>query len=274
MVGQIDQKNSLTGVLNVDSKTSFDRAQKISMNDEINLKNSEKSPWLAAALSAAVPGAGEFYTENYMKSVVFIAVEAAAITVSIVYNKKGDDQTNFFQDYADQNWSVVRYAKWTLTNAKSINGDVNPSQYNVFYANGTVNWSELNRLEEAIGGYYSHKLPYHGEQQYYELIGKYPQYNVGWQQFGDNPNTPYTYGDALVPQFHEYAQMRGKANDLYNVASKAIIIVVVNHVISAIDAAWSAHNYNKDLELHASLEQFNDGFKTVYYPQLNLQFRF
>ena len=274
VLAQTEQKNSLSGVLNIDSRTSFNQSQKISFNDENNLKVSEKSPWLAAGLSAVVPGAGEFYDESYIKSIAFIAIEAAAITVSVIYNKKGDDETNVFQNYADQNWSVVRYAKWTVTHANSINSGVDPTQYKVFYANGTVDWNELNRLEEAIGGYYSHKLPYHGEQQYYELIGKYPQYNVGWQQFGDDPNKAYTYGDPLVPQFHDYSEMRGKANDLYNVASKAIVVVVVNHIISAIDAAWSAHSYNKDLELHASLEQFNDGFKTVYYPQLNFKINF
>ena len=273
-LGQTNQKKSLTGILNFDSKTSFDHSNKVSLNDQNNLKSSEKSSWLAAGLSAVIPGAGEFYSESYIKSIAFIAIEAAAITVAIVYNKKGDNQTSYFQNYADQNWSVVRYAKWTVANASSINSGVDPTQYKVFYANGTVDWNELNRLEEAIGGYYSHKLPYHGEQQYYELIGKYQQFNVGWVQFGDDPKTPYTYGDPLVPQFHQYAEMRGNANDLYNVAAKSIIIVVVNHVLSAIDAAWSAHSYNKNLEMHTSLEQFNDGFKTVYYPQLNFKINF
>ncbi len=272
--GQNEQKNSLTGVLYFDSRASFNYANKISVNEENNLKASKKSPWLAAGLSAIIPGAGEFYSEQYIKSIAFIAVEAAAITFAIVYNKKGDDQTNLFQNYADQNWSVVRYAKWTVVHAQSMNANVDPNQFKVFYPNGSVNWSELNRLEEAIGGYYSHRLPYRGEQQYYELIGKYPQFNVGWQQFGDDPNKPYTYGDPLVPQFSDYSAMRGKANDFYNVASKAIVVVVVNHVISAIDAAWSANNYNRNMEMHASLELFNDGFKTVYYPQLNLKFSF
>lgn len=271
---QDEQKNSLTGVLHFDSKTSFELANKISVSNENNLKASEKSPWIAAGLSAVLPGAGEFYAEHYIKSIAFFAVEAAAITFAIVYNKKGDDQTNLFQNYADQNWSVVRYAKWTVAHASSINSSVDPAKFQVFYSNGSVNWSELNRLEEAIGGYYSHRLPYKGEQQYYELIGKYPQFNVGWQQFGDDPNKAYTYGDPLVPQFYDYSEMRGKANNLYNVASKAIVVVVVNHIISAIDAAWSAHSYNKDLEMHASLEQFNDGFKTVYYPQLNFKINF
>ena len=37
----------------------------------------EKSPWLAGALSLAVPGAGEVYTKNYLKGAIFFAAEAA-----------------------------------------------------------------------------------------------------------------------------------------------------------------------------------------------------
>ena len=31
----------------------------------------------------------------------------------------------------------------------------------------------------------SHNLPPHGDQQYYELIGKYHQYSSGWNDFTD-----------------------------------------------------------------------------------------
>jgi hypothetical protein len=29
----------------------------------------------------------------------------------------------------------------------------------------------------------SHRLPPHGDQQYYEMIGKYHQYSPGWNDF-------------------------------------------------------------------------------------------
>lgn len=273
---KVNEKNDqLSGSLNVDSKIAFNHSEKIVGDDSKNFDGQKKSPWFAAALSFGVPGAGEFYSESYIKAAVFVAIEAASIVIGLKYNTKGDDQTTLFQNYADAptGWSVDRYAKWTVQHAKSINSDVDPTKYQVFQ-NGKVNWNELNKLESAIGQYYSHQLPKYGEQQYYELIGKYQQFNVGWYQFGDDVNKSYTYGDPLVPQFHEYAVMRGQANDYYDVAAKAVVVIVVNHIISAADAAWSASRYNKDLEMHASIEKFNYGFNTVYYPQLNLQFRF
>ncbi|MEW6702999.1 MAG: hypothetical protein AB1298_09820, partial [Bacteroidota bacterium] len=238
-----------------------------------NINDQKKSPFLAGVLSFVVPGAGEFYSKSYIKSAAFIAIEATAITIGLIYNNKGDNQTNFFQNYADKYWSVERYAKWTIKNATKINSNVDPTKYRVFEPNGKVNWDELNRLESDLGSYYSHRLPKYGEQQYYELIGKYPQFNVGWDDFGDE-NTPFVYGDPLTPKFLYYSIERGKANDFYNVAAKAVVVIFVNHILSAIDAVWTASNFNKDLEMHASIEKYNTGFNTVYYPQLNLQYRF
>ena len=266
--------SKLSGLLFADSKITLDNAiDTATMKADMSMEG-RKSPFLAAAMSFVVPGAGEFYSGSYIKSAVFVAVEATAITIGLIYNKKGDDQTNVFQDYANKHWSVARYAKWTIANAEKINSGVDPTQYNVFDNSGNVNWHELNRLENDLGSYYSHRLAYFGEQQYYEMIGKYPQFNPGWEEFGDDPNKPYTYGDALVPQFHEYSVMRGKANDFYNVASKAVIVIVANHFISAIDAAWTVGRHNKNLEVSAQLKKFELGYTTLYYPQLNLQYSF
>ena len=266
--------NKLSGLLYADSKISFENSIEYKMLSPDLSSEGKKSPFLAAALSFAVPGAGEFYSESYIKSAVFLAVEVTAITVGLMYDKKGDDQTTVFQNYANNNWDVKRYARWTVANAQIINGNVNPNDYSVFNNNGSVNWNELNRLENAIGSYYSHRLAPYGDQQYYEMIGKYQQFNPGWNEFGDDPNKPYTYGDPLVQQFHDYSKMRGEANDFYNIASKAVILIITNHIISAIDAAWTASRFNKNLEVSAQLQKFDLGYSTLYYPQLNLQYNF
>lgn len=271
-------KSQLSGVLALDSKTANVSIQELVVKSPLEEGVSKKKPMVAAGLSLILPGAGEFYSESYLKSAIFIAVEAAAIAVGLAYDKKGNDQTTFFQGYADQHWSAVRYAKWVSNpaNTKNINSAVDPTKYNVLTTSGKVNWGELNRLESDLGSYFSHKLPYYGEQQYFELIGKYPQFNVGWDDFGDE-NTPFEYKadrSNLTKNFVYYSVERGKANDYYNIASKAVIVVFVNHIISALDAAWSAHSYNKNIELHTSLEKFQNGFTSYYYPELHLQYRF
>ncbi len=268
----INAQSKLTGVLAFDYMVKTGEPIKDD-SKKLTVTEGRKKPIIAAGLSAAIPGAGQFYSESYIKAALFLAVETAAITVGLMYDKKGDDQTTFFQTFANAHWSVEKYARWTVKNAKTVNSSVDPSQYAVFNSQGKVNWSELNRLEAAIGNYYSHRLPRYGEQQYFELIGKYAQYNVGWDDFGDE-NAPFAYGDPLTSRFLYYADERGKANDFYNIASKAVIVVFVNHLISAVDAALSANSYNKDLELNTSIEKFNYGYATYYIPQLNLRYRF
>lgn len=266
------QQESLTGLLKVDSKISFDNSFKHELKKEDSSLN-KKSPLLGAVLSFAVPGAGQFYSKSYIKSAIFIAVEATAITVGLIYDKKGDDQTDYFQRFANEHWNVKRYALWTITNATKINPQVNPNDFRIFNSDGSVNWRELNRLENAIGGYYSHHLAPFGDQQYYEMIGKYPQFNVGWDDFGDE-HTPFSYGDPLTPNFLYYSHERGKANDFYNIAYKAVLIIITNHIISAVDAAWSTNRYNRNLQISAQLKKDEIGFRTIYYPQLNLQYTF
>ncbi len=57
-----------------------------------------KSPYLAAAFSAVMPGAGEFYSESYWKSAIFGAAEATIWTLDIIYNGTGDKQTDFYKN--------------------------------------------------------------------------------------------------------------------------------------------------------------------------------
>lgn len=205
-----------------------------------------KSPWLAAGLSLLVPGSGEFYAESYWKAALFLAIDVAAITIALSNDRKGNDQTAFYRSYADGHWSVVKYAEYAQTLAPTgrtyawrVPGTEGMDPWDRPWTQ--VNWSELNRMERDIAGYYSHTLPPYGEQQYFELIGKYPQFNQGW----DDAPAAFTYGDPLTAHFLWYANERGRANTYYENATRWVTIAVVNHILSAVDAAWSASIYNK-----------------------------
>jgi len=216
---------------------------------------SRKSPWLAAGLSAVIPGAGEFYTDRYLKSGIFLAAEAALWILAYKYDQKGNRQTDFFQNYANAHWSAVAYAQYALANYAPANGN-----YQVIIP-GTagyppwmrINWPELNRMEQDIaattaGSFYSHILPAYNTQQYYELIGKYPQFNQGW----DDAPPSFAYGGIRSTEALWYDGQRGQANTYYTTASTFVGIALVNHIVSAIDAAVSAGSYNRGL--HASVE--------------------
>ncbi|PIP79022.1 MAG: hypothetical protein COW85_02540 [Ignavibacteria bacterium CG22_combo_CG10-13_8_21_14_all_37_15] len=257
------------GNLHADSKVLFESSGMQTQNISFPSPD-KKSPMIAGLLSLLLPGAGEFYTESYWKAAAFAAVEVSAIVVAVSYNKKGDTQTSTFEQYADGHWSIKRYAEWTINNVAFINSSVDAAQYSVINTDGSVNHAELNRLERDLGSGYSHALPQHGDQQYYELIGKYPQYSHGW----DDANQSETDFHILSPNFLDYSKMRGKANDYYNLSDKAVIGLYVNHFLSGLDAVWSAFSFNKDIAVKFRVNQINAGTNLTFYPTVYLQYSF
>lgn len=226
----------------------------------------KKSPLLAAVLSGVVPGAGEFYSKSYIKSCIFFAAEVISWTVNILYNRKGDRATKDFQNFADANWSVVDYAAW-LNEKKGATIFINPDTTLPPWRR--VYWSQLNEWERKLGGYFTHTLPPYGDQQYYEVIGKYPQYNPGWK---DADRSRDISPDNISALFKKYSKMRAHANDLYSVARTAVLVVVANHILSAADAAWTASRYNSvDAEVSMKMQQTPFGVEAV--PTATLKFQ-
>jgi len=281
----VSQENAdmLSGSLYIDTEIAFQETKDSLENQPLQGKE-YKSPILAGALSAVIPGAGQFYNEDYWKTAIFLAVEATFITVGIVNNNKGDEQTETFQNYAHERWDAGKYARWTIDNMDDhlesvIGHGHNSSEYPDLFIDedrSVVNWETLNRMERDIGGWYSHQLESFGEQQYYEMIGKYLQFNPRWDDFDETSDFTYTHQrqDPVTPHFDDYSDQRGQANDYYNVASTAVTIVVINHIISEIEAAWSTSRYNKKIDMHVSLENQLVGLERIYYPQLNFRLNF
>ncbi|HLE33898.1 MAG TPA: hypothetical protein VJB38_14945 [Bacteroidota bacterium] len=223
----------------------------------------KKSALTAALLSAAVPGAGEFYAESYWRAGLFFAAEATLWIVYATQTSKADRQTEEFQKFADTHWSVVKYAEWMERHGASLNTTGTPPPSGIVTSSDPnnapwdrVNWNLLNEWEQFIGGRaptgFSHRLPRRPDQQYYELIGKYLQYNVGWPEW--DPAVSSGYLDSPTPRFADYRDMRGRANDFYSIASTAGFLVVANHLLSALDAAWSASQYNAGVKVRAHLQ--------------------
>jgi hypothetical protein len=250
----------------------------------VNDDQGKKSAFLAGFLSLAVPGAGEFYTKSYWRAGGFVLVEAGLWAFYAVYSSKGDQQTTVFQNFADDHWSVLRYAQWIEVNASHLNPTV--TSFTGYLIPGTenlqpwerVSWDELNKVENKIaqmsGNGFTHLLPHRPQQQYYELIGKYPQFAAGWDDAG--VMTPERILNSDVSQrFLDYAAMRGKANDYFNIATTGSVLLVVNHLLSAIDAAWSAAQFNNQLKLEAHLQPIVRSANFVeFVPTARLSIRF
>jgi len=265
-IGSDDYK--LTGDLATDAKIAFNNYGNIQQVFALDDLPNKKSPFLAGVMSAIIPGSGEFFVGEYLKAAIFFVVEAALVTTAVVYDNKGDDRTEEFQAFADEHWSVVKYSKNLLLQPGLPDGcniTINPDESLPPWER-IEDWDALNHCEQG----YSHHLPNYGEQQYYELIGKYNQYSSGWNTFD-----PATDGFRDVPQIMlDYSKMRGEANDTYNVAAKAIIGIYINHFLSAIDAVWSASSYNKNLAVKLRVQNIQLADRIEYVPTLNIKYNF
>jgi hypothetical protein len=255
----------LTGNLRLDFLSSLDETSLLQSErpafQEVNRK--KKSPILAGVMSLAIPGVGEYYTESYWRAGGFALAEAGLWILYAAYTSKGNKQTDFFQSFADDHWSALRYAEWIEANAGKLNSDV--KSFTGYLIPGTegrppwerVDWSKINAVESQIaqrsGNGFTHLLPHRPEQQYFELIGKYPQFAAGWDDAGVMTPERILSKDVSA-RFLEYAAMRGKANDFYNTATTGSALIVVNHVLSALDAAWSASQYNVHMKLETHLQ--------------------
>jgi hypothetical protein len=229
----------------------------------------EKNPWIAGLLSLAVPGAGEWYSDSKLKGAVFFGVEVASWVTAHIYDKKGDHQTDVFQDFANEHYNASQYALWTMNHLGALNPDLagdKSSYFGLIFPNGdstegppyrNMNWEELNSMERdiaVVGNGYTHELPYWGQQQFYELIGKYEQFSRGWDDSdpADPPNKVNPIQSTSKEMF-VYAAMRANANHYYDISATFVSIAVINHIVSALDAYLTTKSHNTALHAEVNM---------------------
>lgn len=179
------------------------------------------SPFKAVAMSALIPGAGQAYNGSWIKAAAFFAAELGGWVAYRHFDQRGDELTDVYQAFADAHWSATEYYEWLAQRSGCSAGD-------------------LACLQEYERDTFSHHLPNEKNQTYYENIGKYDQFNIGWddaQQGGGR--------DSANREVYDF--MRADANDKYGTATLFASAVLFNHVFSALDAAWTTNRYNKKI---------------------------
>jgi hypothetical protein len=190
----------------------------------------ERSVGKAFLFSAVIPGAGEFYNKSFLKGLAFLGVEVGAWAVYAIYTKSGNEKTDEFERFADTHWAEDEY--WASL-ARLSGCDIN------------------NRpcLKDYEREHFSHFLPDERNQTYYENIGKYDQFNAGWD---DSISGEAKQRDSANRAL--YTRMRKKANDQFKIATFGTSIVLINHVVSALDAAYTAYQFNRQIKASMGME--------------------
>ena len=241
----------------------------------------KKNPFYGGLYSLVLPGAGQYEAGRYTKATIFIAIEAALITYSLVQQHKGNIKTQEFEKYADAHWSAVRYAEWINTYGVADYGPNITFTPQDLAAVQNNDFSKINSWESGVHKLgFTHLLPKYGEQQYFELIGKYNQYKFGWDTYPDanNDGIPDSdngrYDDMIPVQMQNYAKERGKANDYYYTAGFVVGMIVINHVVSALDGYLSTRSYNKEISSSVGLDMKDIGGSKELFSELHLSIQF
>ena len=237
---------------------SYQNQDSLSREQQLAQLPGYKLPKRALFFSALLPGMGELYAESYLKAVAFLAIEAGAWTFYGIYNKKGSEKEDEFQVYADEKWNPRKWYNWYVNIDSTTQGLMTHASHMV----------EL--IDPLIKGEGDPKKT----QQYYEMIGKYAEFSAGWEGARDD----LTYDELIQYRTNElaiaddYMKMRAKSNDLFERAKTGTTIAMLNHLLSAIDAAWTAKRHNNQL-LEARLEVEQIYFANHLQPVLTLKIR-
>ena len=225
-----------------------------------------KSGLLAAGLSLVLPGLGEYYVGDQLwRGAIFTVLEAGLWYGRAHWTARGNDSLTAFHAWADSLWTPQLYVK----HLDSLLGTVGKSSL----VTDPNNFSQINNEEDTLNSLnfpdFTHRLPERGSQQYYELISKYIQFKYGWVD--NTSNDPSIFS----PDYSRHADMRQTMNYQFQVADEFLYGVILNHVLSAIDAALLAHDHNSAIRLHGELHQSRYPDGTIgYMPTAAIEYHF
>ncbi|MBT3346535.1 MAG: hypothetical protein HN404_26295 [Gemmatimonadetes bacterium] len=193
-----------------------------------------KSPRRAFLYSAIVPGAGEFWAGSKKRAALFFGLEVMGLGMYLSWDGEGKDLEDDFRARADEEWNPWDYIGWRGSRNSRFSSITHALPCSTYVAGA----QSTTPVPEAISD-----CPDRDKQQYYELIGKYDQFISGWGDVVDADGNRVTASQVdSAENFNSanrltYEVDRDESNKLLKRATNALGLILVNHVLSAIDAA-------------------------------------
>ncbi len=228
--------------------------------------------------SLVIPGAGQLYGGSWLTAIPWFAIEVAGWAMFASYHGQGTDKTDEFEAYAGNregpnnfNHRAYMWREYWVAQDSSRNG-LRPEFNGTFDEWLALPWTSNGNDDRYrhLPAPFTHDVLTDDEQQFYEMIGKYLlQFGWGWRDTysggaggvpndtsawastlggirADNPATTAFDGDS--PMFFAYRDMRADANDLLEKGNIAMEVVLANHVLSALHAAFLIRGQNRRIE--------------------------
>jgi len=250
-IKQFDLNRKLTFNLQADDETGAVASASATAGER-------KNPGRALLLSAIIPGAGEMYAGSKLKAALFFAIEVGCWYGAINYAQQGADKEDEYEAFAEAHYKESYYRAVEYEAAITAIDQVPENAYE----GSAGEWLHLAWEEKLryLPPNFTHELSETHNQQYYENVGKYlTQFGWGWNDW-INGRSETTVADeansagwnwknapgtsALV---YQYIDMRAESNDLLDQSANFFSLIMVNHVLSALDAGFTVRKHNRNM---------------------------
>jgi hypothetical protein len=257
-------------------------ADERSINFARNLKE-YRSPKLALFLSLLVPGLGQAYSKKYLKTAIFGIAEAAIIGVGVNLRLKGKDLKSAAHDTADAYFSASNL--WDFYNSldEFLSKDsAVMSDSSIPHIKGDAIWDSAGFADAAASksnSYYDEIGHDDGSAMVRGWKDCEPAFDYGSSEYNlDSSGYSYAYADVTPDTFwllsrynqnavnqpadtvpiegyiwgysqkqQQYIDMIADSRNYYKISTGVFYLLVVNHVVSAIDAMITAKAHNDEL---------------------------
>lgn len=235
-----------------------------SINFAQNLKQ-YRSPKLAMLYSFLFPGAGQIYARHKVKAGVFAAVEAAIISTGVGFAVKGKKEMKKANDFANEHYSVDLFRVYHDSIFKpSVSDTIYSSVFTDISAQKFMN-AARNREDLFYDNIQDNALPF--VRGWKDVTPKFlPGFVLDDDGYKnkDSSEAFLVYpvnGDTSKAKFgfskfqEQYAKQYSDANNFYDISQKVLFLLVLDRIISAVDAGITAKAYNDDMLGKQSLWQ-------------------
>jgi len=190
-------------------------------------------------LSALVPGAGEIAAGHPWRGLPFVAADAATWIGYAHYRSEGRDWRRQYEDFANAHWNYDRF--------DDPNGNGEPDTGEI--------WGWRQNLERYYGPsqpnpalrWYDPTAPYgcncpfipreDDPQHYYENIGKYRYYWMGWDDWEYAGDANAVNSDSRSHR-REYGLMRIESNENFDNATRLIVVGMATRLASVVQTVF------------------------------------